>query len=79
MAKGDRRAWAFLDGEPFSATVQQGQTPAAAVARSLKRRLGADVVLWPQETTPSGMAYRAEWFDPESERFREGRVEIWRL
>lgn len=78
-ASGDRRVWAFLDGEPFSATVKKGQDSSAAVARSLKRRLGADVTLWPQEATPSGAAYRAQWFDPKSDRFREARVEIWRL
>jgi hypothetical protein len=79
MAEGDRRVWAFLDGEPFSALVKKGQASVAAVTRSLKKRLGADVTLWPQERTPSGEAYRAQWFDPKSDRFREARVEIWRL
>ncbi len=71
--------WAFLDGEPLSAMVKKGQSPVAAVSRSLKKRLGADVTLWPQESTPSGEAYRAQWFDSKSDRFREARVEIWKL
>lgn len=79
MAGGNRRVWAFLDGDPFSATVKVGQAPVVAVLHSLKRRLGADVTLWPQEATPSGTAYRAQWFDAKSERFREARVEIWKL
>lgn len=79
MAEGDRRVWAFLDGEPFSAMVRKGQAPVAAVTRSLKKRLGADVTLWPQERTPSGEAYQVQWFDSKSDRFREARVEIWRL
>jgi hypothetical protein len=79
MAEGDRRVWAFIDGEPFSAMVKKGQVPVAAVIRSLKKRLGADVTLWPQTATPSGMSYRAQWFDPKLESFREALVEIWRL
>jgi hypothetical protein len=79
MAEGDRRVWAFIDGEPFSAMAKKGQLPVAAVTRSLKKRLGADVTLWPQEATPSGAAYRAQWFDSKSDQFREARVEIWRL
>jgi hypothetical protein len=79
MAEGDRRVWAFLDGEPFSAIVKKGQAAAPAVAHSLKRRLGADVTLWPQEATASGTMYRAQWFDPKRDVFREARVEIWRL
>jgi hypothetical protein len=79
MAEGDRRVWAFIDGEPFSAMVKRGQAPAAAVARSLKKRLGADVTLWPVAVSSSGTSHRAQWFDPKSERFREARVEIWRL
>lgn len=71
--------WAFLDGEPFSTMVKKGQASVAAVTSSLKKKLGADVTLWPQESTPSGQAYRAQWFDPKSERFREARVEIWLL
>lgn len=78
-ASGDRRVWAFLNGEPFSAMVKKGQVPSAAVALSLKKKLGAPVTLWPQEDTPSGSAYRAQWFDPKSEKFREARIEIWRL
>ena len=58
--------------------MKKGQAPVVAVTRSLKRRLGSNVMLWPQESTPSGEAYRAQWFDSKSERFREARVEIWR-
>ena len=79
MAKGDRQVWAFIDGEPFSALVKKGQAPVAAVTRSLKKRLGSDVTLWPQAVTSSGMTYRAQWFDLKEERFREAPVEIWRL
>jgi hypothetical protein len=79
MAQGDRRVWAFLDGEPFAAMVKKGQTSLAAVTRSLKKKLGADVTLWPQESTPSGETYRAQWFDSKTDRFREARVEIWLL
>lgn len=79
MAKGGRRVWAFIDGEPFSAMVKKGQAPVAAVTRSLKKRLGADVTLWPQASHSSGTTYRAQWFDPKSEVFREAVVEIWRL
>lgn len=78
-ASGDRRVWAFLDGEPFSAMVKRGQEPAAAVTRSLKKRLGADVTLWPTGEVPGGFGYRAQWFDAKTDRFREARVEIWRL
>lgn len=79
MALGDRRVQAFLDNEPFSAIVHKDQVPATAVAHRLKRILGADVQLWPGEPTSEGRAYRAEWFDPNTDRFREARVEIWRL
>jgi len=79
MAEGDRRVWAFIEGEPFSAMVKKGQAPVAAVTRSLKKRLGADVTLWPQAVTSSGTTYRAQWFDPKDERFHEGTVEIWKL
>jgi hypothetical protein len=70
-----RRVHAFLDGEPFSAIVKKGQAPVAAVTRSLKRRLGAEVVLWAQDRT----SYRAQWFDTTADLFREARVEIWPL
>lgn len=79
MAEGDRRVWAFIDGDPFSAMVKKGQAPVAAVTRSLKKRLSADVTLWPTGVNSSGMSYRATWFDPKSEVFREAVVEIWRL
>lgn len=79
MAEGDRRVWAFIDGDPFSAMVKKGQAPVAAVTRSLKKQLGADVTLWPQAATPSGMSYRAQWFDSKGDRFREAIVEIWKL
>lgn len=79
MAVGDRRVQAFLDNEPFSAIVKRDQAPAIAVAHRLKRLLGADVQLWPGEPTSEGRAYRAQWFDPSSDRFREAIVEIWRL
>jgi hypothetical protein len=74
---GDRRVWAFLNGEPFSAMVKKGQASDRAVAQSLKRKLGADVTLWPVERTPSGEMYRAQWYDPKAETFREAKVEIW--
>ena len=72
------RVDAFLDGEPFAVMVKDGQSPDRATARSLKRRLGADVQLWPSESTPSGMLYRAQWFDIGSNTYKEARVEIWR-
>jgi hypothetical protein len=76
---GNRRVWAFLNGEPFSAIVKKGQASDRAVAQSMKRKLGADVTLWPVESTASGTMYRAQWFDPKSETFREAKVEIWML
>jgi len=77
MAAGDRRVWAFFNDDPFWTIVHKGQTPDRAVARSLKTKLGADVTLWPQDS--NGSTFRAQWFDPKTETFREARVEIWRL
>jgi hypothetical protein len=74
---GNFRVDAFLDGDYFAVTCKKGQSPRAAVAYSLKRRLNADVQLWPAERTPTGEMFRAQWYDRKSETFREARVEIW--
>ena len=75
--RGSFRVDAFLDGEPFAVMVKKGQAPERATAQALKRRLGADVTLWPVDSTPSGMMYRAQWYDSESQTYREAKVEIW--
>jgi len=80
MATGSYRIDAFLSGEHFTVMVKKGQMPANAVAYALARRFGCDrsgINLWPKGQTPAGQEYRASWFDPKSERFREATVEIW--
>ena len=60
--------------------VKKGQVPRAAVAQSLRRRLGADVTLWPQgrlQHGPTGDAFTAKWYDAKTETYREARVEVW--
>lgn len=64
------RVDAFLDGEHFAVMCKAGQAPVDAVARSMKRRLGADVMLWPSERTPAGVRRKT---DPDG--IRPG---IWR-
>jgi hypothetical protein len=78
-ATGNFRVDAFLDGDHFAVTCKKGQAPRAAVAQSLKRRLGVDVQLWPVEATPAGEMFRAQWYDASAETYREGRVEIWNV
>lgn len=79
MPAGSKLVTAFKDGVYFPAMVLAGQAPRAAVARRLKRMLGADVTLWPTGSTPYGEKFRAQWFDKKSATFKESVIEIWRL
>jgi len=78
--EGDRKVWFFFDregrfpadkhGDAFSALVKAGQAPRAAIAASLKRRLKADVTMWPTSSTE----FRVQWFDGDV--FHESSVKL---
>ena len=82
---GDRVIWYWFDrngawpahrsGEAFRTVVRRGQSEAAALARAIDKRVGARVTLWPN-AGPTGRGYRAEWYEPKTERYHEGSVEI---
>ena len=79
-SKASRRIYIQLNGGPVAVVVKKGQAPRAATVRALARRFGADVTLWPEGRTSSGVpgeTFAAKWYDPKTEVFREDRVEIW--
>lgn len=45
------------------------ESPIRAVVRSLNRRLGADVQLWWAGQQSTDETYRAQWFDPSTQRY----------
>lgn len=86
---GNRAVWFWFDsngeqpasrrGEAFKAIVKSGQRPSAAVAQSLRRKLGSDVQLWPVDRSFGSETFRAQWFDSQRETYHEGSVEIMRM
>lgn len=73
------RASYMFSGQLAYANRQGNESPTAAVARSLKRRLGTDVSLSFQERNAPDIGsetWIAKWYDPQAETFREEIVKL---
>jgi hypothetical protein len=63
-------------GETLLANHDGKETTFMAVARSLKRRLGADVEMRPTGAEAFVYEFRVSWFDAKERRYKEGRTVV---